>query len=305
MANQHQGTAIKVPLQAILLAIFIHSLWGGNPVAVKFSLWVFPPLWSGFLRFAIAILCITLWAKINRIPIWPRTHEWPRLLILGLIFTLQIATMNIAIDNTTGALASILIATNPLFAVCFAHLWVPDDRLSWLKSGGLLIAFAGIVIMLMQDLDDAALGTQLQNIGNWIMLFSAALLGARLAFSARLLRQIDTVRVLIWQMAFSLPLFAAGGLLWETIVWERLSWEPIAGIAYQGFVIAGLGFMVSSYLIKNYQPSVMMSFNFISPLSGVLLSIWLLGEPLTWHILVGMLAVALGLVLITRQRLTA
>ena len=30
----------------------IHALWGGNPVAVKFGLQVFPPLWSGFLRFS-------------------------------------------------------------------------------------------------------------------------------------------------------------------------------------------------------------------------------------------------------------
>ena len=35
---------LAVPVQAVVIAVLIHILWGGNPVAVKFSLLVFPPL---------------------------------------------------------------------------------------------------------------------------------------------------------------------------------------------------------------------------------------------------------------------
>ncbi|MEZ5589927.1 MAG: DMT family transporter [Gammaproteobacteria bacterium] len=288
-----------VPLRAILIAIGIHTLWGGIAVSVKYSLLVFPPLWTSFFRFSIGVLCITAWALLHRIRIRPNREEWPALLALGLLFTVQIGTMNTGINFSSGSIASILIATNPLFAAFFAHLFIPGDRLTGVKLIGLTIAFCGTGIVLLQGSSLTSL--QLFNVGNWILLFSAALLGARLAFSARLLRQIDAVRVLIWQMLVSLPLFALGGWWQEDIAWEALSWQPIAGILYQGVVIAGLGFMVTSYLMKNYRPSIMMSFNFVAPVSGVLLSIMLLGDPMTWHLLLGLLTVAAGLWVITRQ----
>ena len=290
---------MNIPLQAICVAIFIHFLWGGNPVAVKFTLLAFPPLWSAFFRFVLGILCVVLWAKINRIAIWPQRWEWPMLLAISGLFTVQIGLMNIGADLTTGTMAAVLISTNPLFAACFAHILIVNDRLTLRKTIGLFIALAGTTLTLLQSNGNSAL--QLSNWGNWITLLSAGLLGWRLAYSAKWLRHIDPVRVVIWQMAFSLPLFAAGGFLFETIQWQNISWIPITGLIYQGIVIAGLGFMVNSYLMKHYQPSVIMSFSFVSPISGVLLSLWLLGDPLSCHLWVGVATVGLGLFLITRK----
>ena len=108
-------------------------------------------------------------------------------------------------------------------------------------------------------------------------------------------------RVVAWQMGIALPLFAAGGFLWESVQWQNLSWIPVLGLTYQGVVIAGLGFMVTSYLIKQHNLSVIAGFGFVSPISGVLLSIWLLSEQPTITLYLGMMAVGLGLFLITRK----
>ena len=62
---------VAVPMQAVVIALLIHVLWGGNPVAVKYSLLVFPPLWTAFFRFAIAIVCVGMWAKLVGVAIWP------------------------------------------------------------------------------------------------------------------------------------------------------------------------------------------------------------------------------------------
>jgi drug/metabolite transporter (DMT)-like permease len=78
-------------------------------------------------------------------------------------------------------------------------------------------------------------------------------------------------------------------------------WTALAGIAYQGLVVAGFAFTVAFWLMKRYTPSVMMSFNFIAPVAGVLLSASILGEPVTGGLLGGMLLVAAGLVLIARR----
>ncbi len=288
-----------MPLSAVAISIAIHTLWGANPVAVKLSLEVFPPLWTGFFRFVIGSLCVCAFAWATGARLWPKREEWPSLLFLAALFTVQIALMNIGYGATTASMGAILIATNPLFAAVVAHFHLSDDRLDARRAIGLAIAFAGTALVLTRGAGVDAL--HFQGWGNWVVLASAMLLGSRLIVSAGLLRRIDELRVTVWQMVLSLPVFAAGGLAFETIAWERLGPGPILGLLYQGVVIAGIGFTVSFYLMKRYTPSVIVSFNFVSPIAGVLLGAWLLEESLGLWLLAGLASVALGLYAIARR----
>ncbi len=291
--------ALAVPLGAVLVSIVIHSLWGGNPVAVKLSLAAFPPLTTAFLRFAIGIACIALWAHWRGVRLLPDKGEWRALWIVAVLFAMQIALMNVGFDHTSGAMGSVLIATNPLFAVTFAHFLVTGDRMTPAKALGLLVAMAGTLLALLHDADLSTL--DLGAVGNWIVLSSAVMLGFRLSLSARFVRRIEPTKVAIWQMVLSLPMFGAGALLFEEIAWDRVGPEPIAGLLYQGIVTAGVGFTVWYHLMRRYTPSVMMSFNFVSPIAGVSFSAWLLGDRVGALLLAGMALVAVGLYLVARQ----
>lgn len=287
---------LSVPLQAILLSILIHTLWGGNPIGAKFGLEVFPPAWSAFVRFLFGISTIALWSWYRGHRIWPSHHEWRPMLLIGLLFSFQIWLMNLGFDNTSGVNGSILISTNPLFAAMFAHLMISNDRLTKTRTTGLLIAFAGVCLTLWKN-DEG--GLSVGTIGDWLCLASAAFLGFRLVASAKVMRRVDPFRLAIWQMLFSLPLFAIVGATTETIRWSAFSWSAIWGLAYQGIVVAGFGFMASLWLISRYQPSIMAGFNFISPVTGVLLSASLLGETINQSVIAGTALVALGMILIT------
>jgi drug/metabolite transporter (DMT)-like permease len=290
---------LDFPWQAVALAVFINALWGGNAPAIKLGLIAVPPLWIGFWRFLLGVLCVGGWAWSQGIALWPRREEWLGLSLLGLLFTVQIGLMNVGIRFTTAALGSIFMATNPLFAGLYAHLALPGERLSPNRGAGLLVAFVGVSVIFLRDLTVlSGTGTLL---GNLICLFSAALLGGRLVFASRLLQRIDSTRVVVWQMLFSLPCFALAGWFTEQVRWERLGWYPLAGIAYQGIIVAGFNFMALAYLLKRYSPSVVASFNFLSPVFGVLVSFLLLSEALSWPVLVGLVAVGGGLYLITRR----
>lgn len=281
----------------MLAALAIHTLWGANPVAVKLGLEAFPPLWSGFLRFALGCLCVFAWARYVRIPVLPQRGEWPALFALGVLFTVQIALMNIGFGATTAANGAVLIAANPLFGVLFAHFLVPGDRVGPARALGVAVAFAGVALVVTRGAGPAAAASA----GDWIVLASACLLGLRLALSGRLLRRVNEVRLTLWQMLLSLPLFLAGALAWEEIRWLAIGAAPVAGILYQGIVVAGLAFTVNFYLMRRYSPSVMISFNFVAPVAGVLLGVAILGERLSAGLLGGMALVALGLALIARR----
>ena len=290
----------KLSLGTVVLAVAVHSLWGGNAVAIKLSLEAFPPMWTAFLRFSIAIVCVALWAGFRGIPMRPKRSEWWWLVLLGVFFSIQIGLMNIGFEHTSGSIGSILMATNPIFAALWAHLLVAGDRLTRQRIIGLAVAFLGAAVVILQSgpID----GATAVGVGSGLVFLSAALLGGRLAYTGRLLQRMDEVRVVLWQMVISVPVFGVAALMSENIVWERVGLAPIAGILYQGLVVAGLGFMLLTYLMKRYSTSVITSFNFVSPISGVLLSVLLLGDKITLHVLAGVALVGTGLYLVARHQ---
>jgi len=286
-----------IPLQAILLAVVIHALWGGIAIAVKFGLLAFPPYWSAFIRFVFGIVTIAVWCRYRGLRLMPTSEEWWPLFFISLLFTVQIGLMNLGFDQTSGINGSILISTNPLFAAIFAHILIKSDSLTMLRSLGLILGFGGVVIAILSTATAGEL-IDFGTVGDWLCLLSAALLGFRLIASARIMARLDPFRLAMWQMILSLPLFAFAAVSFETINWEAFGLVPVLGLVYQGVVVAGIGFMVSFWLISRYPPSIMVSFGFISPVTGVLLSALLLNESLSWSVLLSVVLLAAGLVLV-------
>ena len=83
-------------------------------------------------------------------------------------------------------------------------------------SAGLVAAFAGVCLLFIDELglkdlrldDLAGAAGQSTALGNALVLLSAAMLGGRLIFTARLVRRMNPARVMMWQMLLALPCFA-------------------------------------------------------------------------------------------------
>ena len=148
------------------------------------------------MRFTIGTACVAAWAFAQRTPLWPSRHEWPSLLLVSLLFTIQIWTMNLGYGGTSGSIGALLIALNPIFAILMARLFIQDDPLSWRRIAGLVCAFAGTAIVLSPETNNGTL--ELTRVANWIVAFSAFLLGGRLMYSARVIRAQGETRVMFW-----------------------------------------------------------------------------------------------------------
>lgn len=298
-ARSLSDAVVPFTIAAILVAVGVNVLWGGTYVAVKLGLGGFPPLWSAFFRFALGLLCVVAWAKFMRLPLWPARSDWWPLSVLSAVFALQIVLMNFALTQTGAGVTSVLISTHPLFAALLAHVAVRGEALSWRKSVGLLIAFAGTACVLLGgDATDASASTW---VGNALALLSGVVLGARFVVQAEVLREREPALVITWLMLLALPAFLFGALALETLEPARITASAVAGILYQGVVVAGIGFMTVAYLLKRFAATTTVSFGFINPVSGVALGALLLDEPVTSALLVGIGGVAIGLIMITRS----
>ena len=67
-----------------------------------------------------------------------------------------------------------------------------------------------------------------------------------------------------------------------------------------GLVVAGLCFILLVFLIRDYSASRLGVFSFATPIVGVLLSAWLLGEEISPVLWMSVVLVALGIIIANR-----
>lgn len=263
---------------------------------LKIALDDLPPLIIAGFRFLLGMLVILFWAAGNRISIIPHKRELLPLILLSLLFTAQIGTFNLGTKFTYAAHATILINTHPFFTAVMAHFFVKGDDLNIRKILGLVVAFSGVLIV-FRDNSTSEFSSLL---GDLFILFSGFLLGTLNVIIKLLVQRINPYRLLIWEMAFSLPIFFGLSLCLEGIESYDFSLIALGSILYQGLVVGGFCFVSWTLILRRHSPSKVAVFLFATPLFGVTLSNISLKEPITLNLVFGAVFVAVGIYIVNR-----
>ncbi len=286
---------------AIALVLLLSALWGGNTVAVKVGVADSPPLMLAALRFAIGGVCVVGWGLWTRAPFRLRPGEgWP-LLGLGLLFAIQLGLLNVGVWLSTAGHASVLLNAYPVYIVLLAHFLVPGDRLTAATLGGVVLGFAGILVLFAGQLLAPSEPGSTILAGDAVLSLSAVLLALRQVVLNRQLQRIHPLKPLLAQVVVGTPLFLLLSWLLETAP-TVLTWRLGASLFYQGVVIAGFNFIANMSLLKTYRPSGLAAFNLTTPLFGVLATALVIGEPIGWRLAGSALLVAGGIAVATLLR---
>lgn len=280
-------------------ALLLSALWGANPVAVKVGLADAPPLRLAFLRFVLGGLVILAYAWWTRHPgvFDVRPGEWRVLIWLGVIFSIQIGTMNVGLGLTSAAHGAVLLNSYAVHTVVLAHFMIPGDRLTPAKVGGVLIAYTGIVLLFARDFSFRSETL----VGDLIVAASAVLLGERVVYMARAIQRFDPIKLLVFQSAIGSACFLLASLAWEAVTPTRYTTALATSLLYQGAVVAGFNFIVSSYLYQVYRASAIATCSLTTPLFGVLIAAAVTGDQLSPMLLLSSLMVAAGIGLTVRR----
>lgn len=286
-----------VDLRGALLALLLSLFWGGNPVAIKLGLEDAPPLRLAWMRFIVGGVVVGVWAwltgrlaglRVRRAEVWP-------LLMVTVLFVGQIGSMNVGTALTSAAHSAILLNLYAVHTVVLSHFLIPGDRLTARRLLGVAVAYTGIVVLFARH--SAPGGSTL--LGDVIMFGSAFLLAERTVYLARIVRELDPVKLLLAQAIVGSAVFLVASALTES---TPTSWTPRLALvlAYQGALIAGFNFVANLWLLGRYRPSGLAAYFLTQPLFGVAMAALVAGDPLTADLLVACVAVAVGIGLTTR-----
>jgi len=276
-------------------------LWGGNIVSIRIGVDSVPPLWSAFWRMQVGVIVVTAWAWKTGVRIWPEKGQWGQLFLLGVLFTGQIGLLNSASAMTSPAYGVVILNAYAVFANLVGHFFLPhlEAPLTRERAFGLVIALTGVGILAFGQTASTLAPRPL--LGNSLMILSALLLGIRQIYTRWLVQGVEPVKTVVWQMAWSVPLFLVVAIVSEPMVYGQVTWQAVTAISYQGFVVAGICFIVWAELLKKHSAGTLSMFAFLVPITGIGLSTVLFGEKLRAPLVVGSLLALAGVWIVTRS----
>ena len=134
--------------------------------------------------------------------------------------------------------------------------------------------------------------------GDFLVLLTSILWSVNTVYTKHILEGVDPIHVTLYPMVFSAPFFLLGGYLWDEKMITRLDLEIVVAFLYQTFVTASIGFVIWNAMIKKYGATAIQSFTFVMPITGVLLGVLLLKEPMTINMLSAVILIASGIIVI-------
>lgn len=275
-------------------------VWSLQQVSLKAIAGQASPMLVIALRSLVALLLL---AALMR---WrgevPERARWRPGAAIGALFALEYVLVAEALRLTHASHVVVFLYTAPIFAALGMHWRLPAERLGLQQWAGIALAFGGIVLAFAGGAgarSGAATGQAL--LGDALALMAGLAWGATtVTIRCSSLTLAPATETLLYQLlgAFVCLLPAA----WLAGQWH---FEPTARVwahlGFQSLVVSFASFLAWCWLLRRYLASQLGVFSFLTPLFGVVLGVWLLGESLEPRFIAGGGLVLTGIALVSGQ----
>jgi drug/metabolite transporter (DMT)-like permease len=278
------------------LLLLLAVLWGGSFFFAKVALATIPALTLVALRTGIAALALLVFLAVRGIALPRSAKAWGRYLVMGLLNNaIPFALINWGQTQIDSGLAAILNATTPLFTVLLAHLVTADERLTRNRVAGVVLGFAGVVVMIgpsaLRGLGLAGLG-KLAVVGAACSYACAGLYGRRLALLPPVANACGMlVASSLVMLAVALVVDGPGGFARGLAAGPPI-WASLAALA---LLSTALAYIVYFRILATAGATNLLLVTFLIPVSALLLGGLVLGERPDWTSFAGMALIFLGL----------
>ncbi|MFD6358341.1 EamA family transporter [Streptomyces roseolus] len=281
----------------------VYVVWGSTYLGIRFVVETIPPFLASGSRFIVAGLLLAALVAWRHGPAALKVDR-RRLGSAALVGLLLIlggnGLVNLAETTVPSGLAALLIAAVPVFVVLLRT--AAGERPGLGAYGGVLIGLGGLAVLTVPGLSGEV------GIGGVLLVLLAALLwSAGTVSSARLPMPANPFTASVYEMLAG----GIGGVVVGLLRGEHRGFDP-GEVATGSWVALGylivfgslIAFTAYAWLIQSAPVSLAATYAYVNPVVAVLLGTLILGEALTWPILLGgaIVVAAVCLIVSTERR---
>lgn len=284
-----------------LEALFAVVVWGASFIATKVALQDISPVSVVWLRFSMGVLILGAAVAMRGQFALPKGNEWAYFALLGFLgITFHQWLQSNGLQTSEAGTTAWIVATTPVFMAMLGRV-VLKERLGWLKTLGIFLAFAGVLLVVSKgDLSSVSVG-RFGAPGDKLILVSAVNWAVFSVLSRRGLKSYPAGLMMLHVMSLgwiftSIPFFAGK----NAAEIANLTFNGWLGIAFLGIFCSGLAYIAWYDALQALSAAQTGVFLYIEPLVAVVVAFFVLGEAVTAVSLVGGGVILLGVWLVNR-----
>lgn len=279
-----------------LLMIVTAMLMGSSYPFAKDVLAVMSPLLYSASRYLVAALFLFAMMALLRKPLALRRRDWLPMIVLSLIgVALFQACWGLAMARTAPSVGSIVMTTTTAFSAILA--WIGGRRLPALGWAGIVIAFAGVVLVVNNSLSRLTLSFDGLD-GTLIWMLSAFAWALYVDRGAPYSLRLGALPVMAWTTLIGSLILLPISLVFDSLgEFARLDDRLLGYWLYTAIFPVGVAFPGLTAGLDRLGVSRVMVYMYLIPVAGVGLSAAFFGDPLTAARVLGGLIVLLGVIL--------
>ena len=273
----------------ILITAFLFSTM---EVALKIAGNDLDPFQVNFIRFAVGGLFLLPFAlrDIKKRQVKLNKTDIIYLFALGIIcICISMLAFQLALLYANANLVAIIICSNPIFTMIFAH-FLANDRFTKKKALVLLLSLIGLTIVA----NPFNLGEGNSLIGILLSLLAAASFGLYSALGKRRIEKIGDIPQTSLSFIFGSLVMMVVMLIMDKPIVSGIEWGNIPLIIYLGVFVTGIGYYFYFEAIHACGPSNASIVFFLKPIFAPIVAFIILQEPITNNIIIGLVFILAG-----------
>lgn len=284
--------------------VLLGTLFGTTLVASRFSVGQMAPLTYVSMRLSLAAIgFILIYLLPNTKRRWPSDNAlWRRAMLLGIFGTaVPMISFVSSLQYLSSGVTSVLMTTTPAFTVIMAHFLLSDERLTLRKAFGVTLAFIGGLLLTLRGESGLADMAQAEPIG-YVLVFAGIISASAMGiYMRRNMREYDTVDVATIRMiaaALVVVPLSIGITGFDVSRVNNTGWIVLIYTSIMGTFFA---MMLDFSNTIRFGVTIAAMVTFVIPVVAVIFGALLLGEQTTSGMLIGMVAIIIGIWLIIKQ----
>ena len=273
------------------LLILLALIWGSSFFNIKIATYSYDPITLALVRVIFASIPLLLLCKISGIKIEAFTKNWKWYALIGLCnIAIPFVLIAIGTAKINSYLAAILMSTTPLSGSILAHFFTKNEKLSYLKSLGVLIGFSGIIFLFFDKV--------IINSENYIYALITILgstfycIGGLLTLKLKNKKNENvTTSTTLWSVIFLLPF----SLIIETPWDANPTLASTLSLLYLGVIATGLAWLIRFRILTVNGLVFQTQVAYLIPIFGIIFGYFLMDEVITWKVIASLVVILIGI----------
>jgi drug/metabolite transporter (DMT)-like permease len=277
-----------------LLFVILGGMWGSSYLFIKFGVDEgLTPFTLVALRLGIGLALLVTVVALAREPLPRERRIYGHLVVMAVVnIVLPFFLITTAEKTVDSALASIINATVPLFAIVIAAFVLQDEPLTVNRLAGLGLGFVGVII-----LTGGSIGVGGDMGGQLALLGSAISYGAGAVYARRNMRGLRPMIPALFQVGFAFVISGVLALTLEHPLSLTLTPKAIFSVIWLGILGSGLAYLVNFRLLARWGATRTSMVAYLLPVFGITLGVTLGSETISLAVIIGTLLVVGGVAL--------